>query len=154
MVFFKRFNKILVYKAFQPRFSSSNLSKYAPLPQIGAKITKNNYNSELSLENSMSVISTLADNKNKEINLDTSLSSVLIGLRLPNGTKKEKKFKNRDTLKMVMEFALKDNRHLGQPSNFTFLMMPNFIVHDLNKSIGFYKIANRSMLFVIDKNLL
>lgn len=154
MVCFKRSNNILVYKEFQSRLSSFNLSKYAPLPQIGTKITKNNYNPEHSLDNSMAVMSTHADNKNKEINVDTSLSSVLIGLRLPNGTKKEKKFKNRDTLKMVMDFALKDNRHLGQPSNFTFLMMPNFIVHDLNKSIGFYKIANRSMLFVIDKNLL
>lgn len=134
--------------------SSSNLSKYAPLPQIGTKITNKNYNSEHSLDNSMEVMSMHADNKNKEINVDTSLSSVLIGLRLPNGQKKEKKFKNRDTLKMVMDFALKDNRHLGQPSNFTFLMMPNFVVHDINKSIGFYKIANRSMLFVIDKNLL
>lgn len=99
-------------------------------------------------------MSTMNINDSSASGSDVSPSSVLIGLRLPNGTKKEQKFTNRDTLKTVMEFALKDLRHLGPISNFTFLMMPNFVVHDLNKSIGFYKIANRSMLFVIDKKLL
>lgn len=89
------------------------------------------------------------ENNNRPAN-----ESILIGLRLPNGTRKEKKFSSRDTLKTVMEFALKDHRnHLGPVSQFTFIIMPNFAVHDLNKSIAFYKIPNRSMLYVIEKKL-
>ena len=79
--------------------------------------------------------------------------SVLIGLCLPSGEKKQKWFSNGEKLKTVMEFALSCHYDDFESTlEFKFLIMPNFIIHDLNKTIRFYNIENRSMLFVIENS--
>lgn len=86
-------------------------------------------------------------------NIDTHIDqSILIGIRLPNGQKKQKVFSSHEKLRTVMEYALDGHYDVRSILEYKFLIMPNLIIHDLNKTIGFYKIENRSMLFVIEKS--
>ena len=120
----------------------SSLTKYKALPQIGTKIDLSQYS------RSSSVVSNFIldeqENSNEEI---------LIGLRLPNGTRFQKTFKINAKLSTVLNYALGELK-TGNFNDYTLLQMPNLIIDDLDKSFKYYNIENRSMLFVIDKNLL
>ena len=78
---------------------------------------------------------------------------ILIGFRLPNGTKRQRKFTTNTRINDVLNYAINEmNVETGQM--FTLLQMPNFLIDDLDKTLKFYRIQDRSMLFVIDKSLL
>lgn len=117
-------------------------SKYSPLPQIGQKLTDAKMNRSTSMTSGLHATNDERDEK-----------SILIGLRLPDGAKKQHTFSSKHKMSQVLEFALETK----QPSvinKYTLLLMPNFVVNDPSKTLGFYKIENRSMLFVIEKSLI
>jgi hypothetical protein len=127
------------------RPGSSSLSKYRALPQIGAKIDLSQYSrSSSGLSNFEFVESNDSQISNDEI---------LVGFRLPNGTKRQRKFTANTRINEVLNYATSEMKvEAGQI--FTLLQMPNFIIDDLDKTLNYYKIQDRSMLFVIDKSLL
>ncbi|CAF0712977.1 unnamed protein product [Brachionus calyciflorus] len=101
-------------------------SKYQALPKIGTKIPS---------------------------------SKILIGFRLPNGSKIQKEFKTNDKISAVLDYALDeyfklDNTKKTIKNKFTLLQMPNLILENLNQSLESYKIENRSMIFLIEKDLI
>ena len=120
------------------------MSKYRALPQIGTKIDLSQY----SLSSS-----TLSNFEFVESNDSQISNEILIGFRLPNGTKRQRKFALNTKINDVLNYAINEMKvETGQ--TFTLLQMPNFIIDDLDKTLNYYKIQDRSMLFVIDKSLL
>ena len=123
---------------------SSRLSKYATLPQIGTNPRLN--------------VSSRASSRTTAFDLDVDLDNeqkVLIGLRLPNGSKKQKIFHLQEPLQQVLDYALDEvGYEKANAHSFALLQMPNTVYEDLTQSLDFYKIENRSMFFVIDKKLL
>lgn len=98
---------------------------------------------------------------NTENNSIIEDQTILIGFRLPNGQKREKEFNRRDKISIALEFALSELEKSDplqtqklKNANYTLLQMPNLVVEDFNKPIGTYDIQNRSMLFLIEKNLI
>lgn len=86
---------------------------------------------------------------------ETSLNNeeVLIGIRLPDGSKKQKKFNSNTKIKQVLEYAI-ENLDIINIQSYSLLQMPNLLIDNLEKNLAEYDIKNRSMLFLIDKNLL
>ena len=120
------------------------MSKYRALPQIGTKIDLSQYSRSSS---------TLSNFEFVESNDSQISNEILIGFRLPNGTKRQRKFALNTKINDVLNYAINEMKvETGQ--TFTLLQMPNFIIDDLDKTLNYYKIQDRSMLFVIDKSLL
>ena len=120
------------------------MSKYRALPQIGTKIDLSQYSRSSS---------TLSNFEFVESNDSQISNEILIGFRLPNGTKRQRKFALNTNINDVLNYAINEMKvETGQ--TFTLLQMPNFIIDDLDKTLNYYKIQDRSMLFVIDKSLL
>ena len=78
---------------------------------------------------------------------------VLIGLRLPDGTKKQKTFKSNTQLKAVLNFGLNEMEQESYTDFeiYTLLQLPNNVIDDLKQTIQEANIKNRSMLFIIEK---
>lgn len=135
---------------------SSRLSKYSALPKISN--SRNNSGNRIKDNNSPSSRpdSELASNYDFDYNdlYDDEDINILIGLRLPDGTKKQKTFSSNTKLKTVLKFGLEEMAvDTCSDSNYTLLQLPNNMFDNLDKTIKKSNIKNRSMLFVIDKSL-
>ena len=86
-----------------------------------------------------------------------SKSSVLIGLRLPSGKKLEKSWPSTTLLDTVLDFAIAEMRKenkFANKVNYSLLRMPNDLLRNVRESLAFYKLEDRTMLFVIAKKSL
>ena len=94
----------------------------------------------------------------ENIDLENDKTKVLIGIRMPNGSKKQKVFQSYDALQQVLNYAIDemrmDENFKENSESFALLQMPNTVYDDLNQTLEYYQIENRSMFFVIDKKLL
>jgi hypothetical protein len=121
------------------------------LPRIGTRIdslNSFNYSNKSSISKSSS-----------SLNSSSSNDSITIGIRLPNGSKKQQTFFMNDKMRIVLDFALNELKkeqkdiNLSSSSTFALLLMPNLLIENFNRTIHEYKIQNRSMLFLIDTQL-
>lgn len=93
-----------------------------------------------------------------DLNQTKTGHTILIGIRLPDGSKREAKFNTSDKMRRVLEFAYNEFKKVEKnstidQSQFALLHMPNLLIENFDRRIDHYNIENRSMLFLIDKNL-
>jgi hypothetical protein len=109
------------------------------LPKIGTKQSNSNI---INRQNSV------------EYNENDDRNRVVIGLRFPNGNKRESLFNVNSKIDVILDYAISEMKKVDptvRKSQFTLLQMPNIVISDLNRQISSYDITNRSMLFVIKK---
>lgn len=130
--------------------SGNRLSKYSALPKISNKIDSGRNSSQ---SRPASIVSNYTFDYN-DLYDDDFDNNILIGLRLPNGTKKQKTFSSTTQLKAVLNFGLNEMEAVDSYKDFdmyTLLQMPNNVIDDLEQTIQEANIKNRSMLFIIEK---
>ncbi len=118
---------------------SARLNKYQALPQIGTKATNSNKSNK---------------QENGENNENDDHKKVVIGLRFPDGKKRESQFNVNSKIDVILDYAINEMKKINptvRKSQFTLLQMPNIVISDLNRQIFSYDLTNRSMLFVIKK---
>lgn len=128
--------------------TASRLSRYSALPKIGNKTGNSEGNSPISRPTS--VISNFEFDYNDLYDED---AHTLLGLRLPDGSKKQKTFNSNAKLQDVLNFGLNEMEveNYTDFSSFTLLEMPNNVINDLEQTIRSANIKERSMLFIIKK---
>ena len=115
------------------------------MPQIGTKIDLNQYKNRPS--------SNLSNFEFNYVHEQATDEEILIGFRLPNGTKRQNKFNINCKIRHVLKYAINE-MNTQDNEMFTLLQMPNLLINDLDKTLKYYRIQDRSMFFVIDTNLL
>ncbi len=130
--------------------SSGRLTKYTALPKISNKSGRDSYSPT---GRPASISSNYEFNYNDLYDEDDDCN-ILIGLRLPDGTKKQKTFSSNTKLKTILKFGLDETevvKSYTDLSMFTLLQLPNNVIDNLEQTINEANIQNRSMLFIIDK---
>lgn len=125
---------------------SSRLTKYSALPRITNK-THSSQGSYSPMSRPASVNSNFEFDYNDLYDDD---ANILIGLRLPDGSKKQKTFHCSTRLQTVLDFGL-DKIDNYSDSLYSLLQLPSNVINDLDQTIKQANITNRSMLFIIDK---
>jgi hypothetical protein len=131
------------------------------LPQIGSRTDVDRYyTSQNDSERSNSSKSSTASFLSSDFNISPVQSNndinqqVIVGLRLPNGLKKQKSFSRRDQIYEIVRYGLTQmdvSIKNDEPFKYTLFQMPNTPLDDLTKTIDFYNIENRSMFLLIEK---
>ena len=139
---------------------SSSMSRYSPLPRIGSGgvggVSEHRQQAMIRPTSKQQTPRLAAAEKTLDPQV-ASKSSVLIGLRLPSGKKLEKSWPSTTLLDTVLDFAIAEMRKenkFANKVNYSLLRMPNDLLRNVRESLAFYKLEDRTMLFVIAKKSL